>query len=132
MITIFVNDDNDEHDYRCGERDVVCGAGDAASRGGGAVTNWQLLEVQPDQDGDVGDDGGGGGEDEGDEDEGELKAPDLTNPLVHSFDQVDTSTRSVVLARVARILKKKSFLAVHPWVQQMKPQGEQIRLVLSP
>ena len=61
-----------------------------------------------------------------------MKAPDLTNPLVHSFDQVDTSACSVVLARVAGILKKKSFLSVHPWVQQMKPQGEQIRLVLSP
>ena len=124
---MIVTGGNDENDYRCGEGDVVCGAGDAASRGGGAVTNWQLLEVQPDQDGDVGDDGGGGGEDEG-----ELKAPDLTNPLVHSFDQVDTSARSVVLARVAGILKKKSFLSVHPWVQQMKPQGEQICLVLSP
>ena len=109
MITIFVNDDNDEHDYRCGERDVVCGAGDAASRGGGAVTDWQLLEVQPDQD-DVGHDGGGGGDGEGDKDEGELKAPDLTNSLVHSFDQVDTSACSVVLARIAGILKKKYFL----------------------
>ena len=60
--------------YWCGERDVVCGARDATSWGGGAVANWQLLEVQPDKNydgsGDVGGDEDKGGE--GDEDVGVL------------------------------------------------------------
>ena len=119
---MIVTGGNDENDYRCGEGDVVCGAGDAASRGGGAITKWQLLEVQPDQDDDGGDcedddgDGCGDGDCDGDaygdddDGDGELHVPDLTHPLVHSFDQVDTSACSVVLARIAGILKKKYFL----------------------
>ena len=35
---------------RCGERDVVSGARDTTSGRAGAVTDRQLLEVQPDQD----------------------------------------------------------------------------------
>ena len=43
---------------RCGERDVVSGARDTTSGRAGAVTDRQLLEVQPDQGGQ----GGQGGQ----------------------------------------------------------------------
>ena len=36
-----------------------------------------------------------------------LTSPDLTNPLIHSFDEVDTSTRGAVFPGVTRVLTKK-------------------------
>ena len=36
-----------------------------------------------------------------------LSSPDLTNPLIHSFDKVDTSTRGAVFPRVTGILIRK-------------------------
>ena len=39
--------------------------------------------------------------------ESKLTSPDLTNPLIHSFDKVDTSTRGAVFPGVTRVLTKK-------------------------
>ena len=36
-----------------------------------------------------------------------LTSPDLTNPLIHSFDEVDTSTRCAVFPGVSGVLTKK-------------------------
>ena len=36
-----------------------------------------------------------------------LTSPDLTNPLIHSFDEVDTSTRGAVFPGVTGVLIRK-------------------------
>ena len=36
-----------------------------------------------------------------------LTSPDLTNPLIHSFDEVDTSTRCAVFPGVTGVLTRK-------------------------
>ena len=36
-----------------------------------------------------------------------LTSPDLTNPLFHSFDEVDTSTRCAVFPGVTGVLTRK-------------------------
>ena len=39
-----------------------------------------------------------------------LTSPDLTNPLIHSFDEVDTSTRGAVFPGVTGVLTRKIFI----------------------